>query len=71
MRHTYLVVFRGNFVETFLDDMVPIEVLDEHNNMEAERDDNRVYLHIVSLISLCSPVSLEEKKWSESDLPVV
>jgi len=61
MRHKYLVVLRGEFVETLLNDMVAIEVLDEHDNMEAERDDNGVNLGIVSLISLNSPVSLEEK----------
>jgi hypothetical protein len=61
MRQKYLIVLRGEFVQTFLNDMVAVEVLDKHNNMEAERDDNGVNLDIVSLISLDSSVSLEEK----------
>lgn len=70
MRHKYLVILRGELVETLLNDMVAVEILDKHNNMEAERDNNGVNLNIVSLISLNSPVSLEEKRKSESDLPV-
>lgn len=62
MRHKYLVVLRGKLVKTFLNDMVAVEVLDKHNNMKAERDNNGVNLDIVSLISLNSPVSLEEKR---------
>lgn len=62
MRGKYLVVLRGELVETFLNDMVAVEVLDKHNNMEAECHNNRVNLNIVSLISLNSPVSLEEKR---------
>ena len=58
---TYLVILGGKLVETFLNDMVAIEVLDEHNNMEAERNNNRMDLNIVSLISLHSTVSLAEK----------
>lgn len=61
MLQKYLIVLRSEFVQTFLNDMVAVEVLDKHNNMEAERDDNGVNLDIVSLISLNSPVSLEEK----------
>lgn len=61
MRHMYLVVLRGELVETLLNDMVAVEVLDKHNNMEAERNDNRVNLNIVYLISLNSTVSLAEK----------
>ena len=71
MRRKYLVVLRGELVETFLNDMVAVEVLDKHNNMGAERDNNGMNLNIVSLISLNSSVSLEEKRKSESDLPVV
>ena len=61
MSHVYLVVLRSELVETFLNDMVAVEVLDEHNNMEAECNDNGVNLNIVSLISLNSTVSLAEK----------
>ena len=71
MRHKYLVVLRGEFVQTFLNDVITVEVLDKHNNMEAEGNDNGVNLDIVSLISLNSSVSLEEKGERELDLPVV
>jgi len=41
--------------------MVSVEVLDEHYNMKAERKNNRMNLSVVSMISLCSTVSLEDK----------
>lgn len=54
MCHLYLVVFRGELVETFLNDMIPVEVFDKHNNMKAERNDDGMNLNIVYLISLNS-----------------
>ena len=36
----YLVVIRGQLVETLLDDMVPIEVLDQNDDVKAKRDDD-------------------------------
>lgn len=41
--------------------MVSVEVLDEHYNMKAERKNNRMNLSVVSMISLCSTVSLEDE----------
>ena len=57
-RVTDLVVFRSQFVQAFLDDMITIQVLDEHHNVQAERDDNRVNLAMVSMISLCPTATL-------------
>ena len=36
----YLVVIRGQLVETLLDDMIPVEVLDQNDNVKAERNDD-------------------------------
>jgi hypothetical protein len=57
----HLVILRCEFVETFLYDVVSVEVLDKHYNMEAERKNNRMNLSVVSMISLRSTVSLEDK----------
>lgn len=51
-RYPYLVVLRSQLVEALLDHMVAIEILDEHNNVKAERDDDRMDLGVVSEISL-------------------
>jgi hypothetical protein len=42
-------------------DVVSVKILDKHYNMEAERKNNRVNLSVVSMISLRSTVSLEDK----------
>lgn len=47
-----LVVLRGKLVQTLLDDMIPIEVLDEDHDVLAERHNNRVNLSVVSKVSL-------------------
>jgi hypothetical protein len=39
-----LVVFRSQLVEALLDDVVAVQILDEHNNVETKRDDDRVDL---------------------------
>lgn len=54
--NTYLVILRRELVQTLLNDMVTIEVLDEHDNMQAQSDDNRMNLSIVSKISLLPSV---------------
>ena len=41
--------------------MVAVEILDEHNNMEAQSQDNGMYLSIVSLISLLFSDKFESK----------
>jgi hypothetical protein len=51
-KNTCLVVLGCQLVQAFLDDMVSVEVLDENHHMEAERDDDRVDLRIVTSISL-------------------
>jgi hypothetical protein len=37
---TDLVVFRRQFIQALLDDVIAVQVLNEHNNVEAERDDD-------------------------------
>lgn len=49
---TDLVVFRRQFIQALLDDVIAVQVLNEHNNVEAERDDDRMNLAMVSMISL-------------------
>jgi hypothetical protein len=55
----YLVIFWGQLVEALLDNVIAVQVLDEHNNVKAECDNDGMYLSIVSEISLLScPVSV-------------
>lgn len=49
---TDLVVFGRQFIQTLLDDVIAVQVLNENNNVEAERDDDRMNLAMVSMISL-------------------
>ena len=49
---THLVILRSQLVQAFLDDVISVEVLDEHDDVQTKRDDNRVDLSIVSEISL-------------------
>lgn len=48
----YLVVIRSKLVEALLDDVVPVEVLDQRHDVQAEGNDNRMDLGVVSEISL-------------------
>jgi hypothetical protein len=62
---TDLVVFGRQFIQTLLDDVIAVQVLNEHNNVEAERDDDRMNLAMVSMISLrptATPFSGQEVK---------
>jgi hypothetical protein len=52
---TDLVVFWRQFIQALLDDVIAVQVLNEHNNVEAERDDDRMNLAMVSMISLRPP----------------
>ena len=57
IERTYLIVFGSQLVQTFLNDMISVQVLDKHNNMEAECNNDRMDLSIVSNISLrCPPL---------------
>ena len=40
----HLVVVWGKLVETLLDHVVAVEILDEHDDVQAERKDDRVDL---------------------------
>ena len=43
-RSTHLVVLGGKLVEALLNDMIPVQVLDECHDMKTERDDNGMNL---------------------------
>ena len=49
---THLVILRRQLVQTFLDDVVPIQILDEDHDVHTERDNDRMNLSVVSSISL-------------------
>ena len=53
----HLVVLGNELVEALLDDVIAVEVLDKHYDMEAQGEYNRVYLSIVFEVSLHCPVS--------------
>ena len=63
-RVTNLIVFGGQFVQALLNDMITIQVFDKHHNMQAERDNNRVNLAMVSMISLrpTATLSVDRRK---------
>jgi hypothetical protein len=52
---SYLVVIRRQLVQTFLDNVVTVQVLDQRDNVQTERDDYSMNLSIVSKISLLLP----------------
>jgi hypothetical protein len=55
-RTAYLIVFGSQLIQAFLNNVISVQVLDEHNNMEAECNNDGMNLSIVSKISLrCSP----------------
>lgn len=49
---SHLIVLWGQFVQALLDYMIPVQILDQHYNMETESKDDGVDLSIVSDISL-------------------
>ena len=61
---TDLVVFRRQFIQTLLDDVITVQVLNEYNNVEAERDNDRMNLAMVSMISLrpTATLSVDRRK---------
>ena len=52
LQRTNLIVLRSQLVETLLDNMIAVQVLDKHYNMKAECNNDRMNLSIVSMISL-------------------
>ena len=52
----YLIILRSELVQTFLDDVVSVEVLNEHHHMQTERNNDGVDLRVVSKISLLPPM---------------
>jgi len=68
-----LIIFRRQFIQALLDDMITVQVLDEYNNVQAERDNDRMYLAMVSMISLrpTATLSVDRRKHNQkSYLPV-
>ena len=57
IKRTYLVILRRELVEALLDDVVPVEILDEHNDVQAQRQDDGVDLNIAKVSLLGPPVS--------------
>ncbi len=39
---TYLIIFRGQLVQAFLNNVVSVQVLNQDNDMQAERKDYRM-----------------------------
>jgi hypothetical protein len=50
-----LVVFWRQFIQALLDDVIAVQVLNEYDNVETKRDDDRMNLAMVSMISLLRP----------------
>lgn len=48
----YLVILRRKLVQTLLNDVIPVQIFDEHDDMEAKSDDDGMNLAMVSMISL-------------------
>ncbi len=63
---THLVIIGDKLIETLLDDVIAVEIFDEHNDMETERDDDGVDLDIVFEVSLLSP-AVSDKRASDCD----
>ena len=63
-----LVVLRRELVETLLDDVVAVKVLDEDDDVQAEGDDDGVNLKVRREVSLrCPPVSLFREATEDDD----
>jgi hypothetical protein len=63
-RVTDLVIFWRQFIQALLDDMITIQILDEHNDMQAKRDNDRMNLAMVSMVSLrpTATLSVDRRK---------
>ena len=48
----HLVVLGGELVQALLDDMVAVQILDQHHHVQAQRKDDGVNLAIASEVSL-------------------
>ena len=62
-RNTDLVILRRKLVEALLNDMVPVEVLNEDNDVQAQGHDDSVNLSVefeVSLPRLVSDISEQD-----------
>ena len=53
-----LVIFGSEFVQTFLDNMVSVQILNQDNNREAKSNDDGVDLDVAFWVSLPRPVSV-------------
>jgi hypothetical protein len=48
----YLIIFGCKFIETFLDNMVAVEVLNQHDDMSAQSKYDGVYLRVEANVGL-------------------
>ena len=53
-----LIIFGSEFVQTFLDNMVSVQILNQDNNREAKSNDDGVDLDVAFWVSLPRPVSV-------------
>jgi hypothetical protein len=51
-KHTYLIIFGCKFIETFLDNMVAVEVLNQHDDVSAQSKYDGVYLRVEANVGL-------------------
>jgi hypothetical protein len=47
-----LVILRYELVKAFLNDMIAVEVLDEHHNVQAQRNDDRMNLATIKSVNV-------------------
>ena len=52
MEGTNLTILRRELVQALVDDMVAIQILDQDHDVQAKRDDDRMNLHVRSVVSL-------------------
>ncbi len=62
--YAHLVIFGRQLIQALLNDMIPVQILNQHNNVHAEGDYDGVDLRVVTQISLlCSQVSLKQPRY--------
>ena len=66
----YLIVFRSELVQTFLNDVISVQVRDEHNKMEVQGNNNRVerieYQPVLLPVSVIREISFRLSRVEDS-----
>ena len=67
----YLVVLGRKLVQTLLDHVVAVQILDEHDDVQAQSKDDGMDLHVAAEVSLKDPHRKWHKRvdWSDTCLP--